>query len=376
MSDDKKRDRALQRRVRERQAKTGESYQAAWRQLTDSEAPSSDESDKLVAAWKQLIDSDAPSSDKSDELVTKIDPDEERPASWSPRLIIPLHLPRVPPHHPTRVEARAAMGAVDVEGVYISGAGTPGGTADWVVNDIEIDGRSQLTHKDLPGSLFGSRGVAASRHGSTALTIKDFDPVERDHALVLVVTYVGPNPEGVPFFASVVGRKPRQRPTIVPIASKTALPPMKPSGAVAKATISARVQNATFQMSLLEIDDGDTAGGAADWLVEDLRVNGRTQFAQPGPIPGDMFSTTAIDSFVKIEPCEAGNAIEIDVNYIGLNESGAIFAARLEGTVTRDDYSVPPPDLHVIVETSGQGPGDIVIASCNWRAPATDNCTR
>ena len=35
MSEDKKRDRALQRRVRERQEKTGESYQAAWRQLTD-----------------------------------------------------------------------------------------------------------------------------------------------------------------------------------------------------------------------------------------------------------------------------------------------------------------------------------------------------
>ena len=39
MSDDKKRDRALQRRVRERMAKTGESYQAAWQQLADQKAP-------------------------------------------------------------------------------------------------------------------------------------------------------------------------------------------------------------------------------------------------------------------------------------------------------------------------------------------------
>src|SRR2546422_202014 len=37
MSDDKKRDRALQRRVRERQDKTGESYQAAWRRMTGDE---------------------------------------------------------------------------------------------------------------------------------------------------------------------------------------------------------------------------------------------------------------------------------------------------------------------------------------------------
>ena len=89
-----------------------------------------------------------------------------------------------------------------------------------------------------------------------------------------------------------------------------------------------------------------------------------------------MFSTTAIDSFVQIEECDASSTIELDVIYIGLNESGEIFAARLEGTVTRDDYNTPPPDLHVVVETSGQGPGDSVIACCNWRAPASDNRTR
>ena len=43
MSDDNRRDRALQRRVRERQAKTGENYQAAWQQLAASEAPSARE---------------------------------------------------------------------------------------------------------------------------------------------------------------------------------------------------------------------------------------------------------------------------------------------------------------------------------------------
>src|SRR6187455_3269645 len=37
MSDEKKRDRALQRRVRERMEKTGESYQAAWRHVSGSD---------------------------------------------------------------------------------------------------------------------------------------------------------------------------------------------------------------------------------------------------------------------------------------------------------------------------------------------------
>jgi hypothetical protein len=125
------------------------------------------------------------------------------------------------------------------------------------------------------------------------------------------------------------------------------------------------------------IENGNTAGGAADWIVNDIKIASRSQFVQSGDIPGDMFSTVAIDSFIKkIEPCQPGDMFEIDVTYVGLNERGANFTAHLEGTVLRDDYSVAPPDLHVLVETIGQGDGIPVVATCNWRAPATDNRTR
>lgn len=361
MSDDKKRDRALQRRVRERQAKTGESYQAAWRQLTGSDAPQAEpakagDAESLQEAWSQLIGSPAPKATAG----STVDPGSA--LSGSPREVIPLHLPRVPQNQRTRVAARAANGAIDVERLFLSGAATPGGAADWIVHDLEIDGRSQLTSKDLPGSLFSGGGVTALFSG--------FDPVERDHELAVVVTYVGPNPEGVPFYASVVGKKPVQRPTVIPIASKTPVP------LLTKTTILVRVQDVPFQIERIEIQDSDTSGGAADWIVNDLRVNGRSQFFQSGDIPGDMFATTAIDTFVKIEPCDPGLAFEVDVTYIGSSERGAIFAARLEGTVLRDDYSAAPPDLHALVETIGQGPGELVVATCNWRAPASDNRTR
>ena len=303
----------------------------------------------------------------TDELVTATEIDDDVAGADARRLFLPLHLLRVPPHQPTRVAARTDS-AVDIDGIHISNAGTIGGAADWVVNDIEIDGRSQLTHKDLPGVLFGG-SIAAAKRAKAALSLEGFDPVERNRELALIVTYVGQNPEGVPFFASAVGSKPQQRPTIVPIASKYPLLP------TAKTTITARVST-PFQMARLEIDNGATQGGAADWIVGDLRINGKSQFVQSGDVPGDLFACSAIDTFVKLEACEAGNTIELDMIYIGLNEHGAIFAARLEGTVLRDDYSVPPPDLHVVVETSGQGPGEVVIATCNWRAPATDNRTR
>jgi hypothetical protein len=307
------------------------------------------------------------------------------------RLVLPLSslmqdppIHRVPPRQPTRISAYTKNGAFDIEHIFIAAAGTLEGAGDWVVNDVEVDGRSQLILKDLPGALFATKGIARSRRGSTKFSFHDLDSVERGRALTLVVTYIGLNPEGVPFFGSAIGTRPARRPTVVPIASKAPLLPVtnwvpgeRPSQA---ATITVRVQNAPFRIGLIEINDGDTAGGAADWIVNDLRVDGRTQFRQSGDIPGDMFSTVAIDSFVAIETCPAGSAIEIDVSYIGLNERGETFKARLEGTVTLTpgrttfaDDTVPPPDLHVVVETSGHGPGEAVIATCDWRPPAVDD---
>jgi len=333
MSDDKKRDRALQRQVRARQAKTGESYQAAWRQLTEENAETVPALDETSQA--------APKEDLSSTLA---------------RRFLALQASLVPPHQPTRVAVQAKE-AIDIERLFISGAGTEGGAANWIVNDLEVDGRSQLAMKDLSGALFGTRGVAANQKATTAFMMSGLDPVERGHELAVIVTYNGPNPEGHPLFASVLGTAPPQRPTIIPITAEA----LK---SVTKTTILARVQNATFQPTRLEIDDGDTAGGTADWIIDDLRIDGKTQFVQAGSLPGDMFSTSAIDSFITLDECAPGSAIEVDVTYIGLDES-ASFTARLEGTVVRADHSLPPPDLHVTLEINGQR--STVIATCDWR---------
>jgi 5'(3')-deoxyribonucleotidase len=253
------------------------------------------------------------------------------------------------------------LGAINIERIFISGAGTEGGAGDWVVNDIEVDGRSQLTMKNLSGALFGTKGVAANPKGATAFSFEGFDPVEYDRELAIIVTYIGSNPEGVPFFASAIGVRPPQRPTIVPFVSGTPLP------VLGKTTIGMRLKNAPFQVEHLEIEDG------WDWIVNGLRVNGRSQFKQSGDIPGDMFSTTTITAFVSLEACEAGGEIEIDVTYVGVTE-GAIFKGQLEGTVIREDLHSPPPDLHVIIRT-GDSHEDEVIATCNWRPAITSRKT-
>jgi hypothetical protein len=78
----------------------------------------------------------------------------------------------------------------------------------------------------------------------------------------------------------------------------------------------------------LTISNAGTAGGAADWIVNDIKIGGKSQFLQSGDIPGDMFATNAVDSFVRFEAAKAGRAVELVVTYIGTTVGVcSIFAA-------------------------------------------------
>lgn len=286
-------------------------------------------------------------------LVLPLTPNAENAHRVGPPIL------RIPPNQKTRIVVRPIHGAFTIDNLFISSAGTPGGSADWIVNAIEIDGRPQRVPKDIPGTLFGSGSHAR-------VSFAGLDVVERDRELALTVTYVGTNPEGIPFFATATGSRPAQNPTVVPIAARN---PLQPTN---RMTIRVSAPSTAFRVERFIIEDGNTEGGSADWIVNDLRIANRSQFAQSGDIPGDLFATNAIDTFVKFDAWPVDATIEIDVTYIGLCENGALFRARLEGTVVRD-YDVAPPDLSVLVETSGQGA--VVIATCNFRSPAASMST-
>jgi hypothetical protein len=277
------------------------------------------------------------------------------------REVLPLPSRKnVMPHVPMRIVGRPERGALTLTRLVISNAGTAGGSRDWVINDIEINGVSQLKVKNLSGALFSTRGiVAGSMHATSYLYFRGLDVIERESEVAVTVTYVGSNPLGCPLFASIIGDAPPQRPTVLPITTKNKLLP------TVTTTITAMLDQ-PLEIDMLEIEDTDTDGGAADWIVNDIRIDGASQFTRSGDIPGDMFATNAIDSFVKFHP---GTRIELLVTYIGLNKSGCCFTARLLGTVVRDDLQQPPPDMHAVIRTSGQHPDEKVVARCNWRTP-------
>ena len=98
------------------------------------------------------------------------------------------------------------------------------------------------------------------------------------------------------------------------------------------AQITARPQRVAFRPERVFISNAGTDGGAADWVVNDIKIGNRSQFSQSGDVPGDMFATNAIDGFVSFETAQTAMDVVLVVTYIGANEDGAPFFASIVGT--------------------------------------------
>lgn len=96
------------------------------------------------------------------------------------------------PNATAQITIRPQGGPFRPERILISG--TP---ANWYVDDIRIGSRSQLSHAgSLPGELFSVNSID---------TFLSLETVQPGMDLILVVTYVGGNPQGEPFSAVVLG---------------------------------------------------------------------------------------------------------------------------------------------------------------------------
>jgi len=98
------------------------------------------------------------------------------------------------------------------------------------------------------------------------------------------------------------------------------------------AQITGRPQVWCFKVGRFVISNAGTAGGAADWIVNDIKIGNVSQFVQSGDVPGDLFATNAIDTFVRFAPAQTAMDVVVVVTYIGLNESGCPFFGAMVGT--------------------------------------------
>jgi hypothetical protein len=99
------------------------------------------------------------------------------------------------------------------------------------------------------------------------------------------------------------------------------------------AQITARPQRVAFRPERVFISNAsDATLGAAAFLVNDIKIGNRSQFSQSGSIPGDMFASVAIDSFVSFETAQTAMDIVMVVTYIGANSEGVPFYGAIIGT--------------------------------------------
>jgi len=113
---------------------------------------------------------------------------------------------------------------------------------------------------------------------------------------------------------------------VLPLSSNAVVLPTK------TIQVTGRVQGANgFWPDQLTISNTGTEGGAADWIVNDIRIANRSQFLSSGDLPGDMFATQAVRAFLNFEVAKPGMDVEIVATYIGKNADGCPFFAAITG---------------------------------------------
>lgn len=122
---------------------------------------------------------------------------------------------------------------------------------------------------------------------------------------------------------------------ILPIS--TDVPILPTQSAEISAQVTGCSRSMVYELGSFVISNAGTDYGAADWIVNDLKINGVSQL-RAGAVAGAVFSSPSpvikIDTFVRLVPWQALDIVTVVVTYVGLNERGCAFFAALVGTVT------------------------------------------
>ena len=84
--------------------------------------------------------------------------------------------------------------------------------------------------------------------------------------------------------------------------------------------ITSRPQRPAFRPERLFVSipvGGASTDTAAAWIIQDVSIGNKSQFAQSGALPGDMFANLSIDSFVSFDTVQTAMDVTITVTYVG-----------------------------------------------------------
>jgi hypothetical protein len=93
------------------------------------------------------------------------------------------------------------------------------------------------------------------------------------------------------------------------------------------AQITSRPQAAAFRPERIIIGNRPN-----EWIINDVKVGNRSQFAQSGDVPGEMFAATTIDGYVSMETVQTAMDFVMVVTFIGDSQEGSPFVCGVLGT--------------------------------------------
>lgn len=116
--------------------------------------------------------------------------------------------------------------------------------------------------------------------------------------------------------------------TTEPNRSNRIILPMTSSGNITtSATVTARPQSVAYRPEKMIV-----GGTPADWLIDDIKVGNRSQFAQAGSIPAEAFASNALGNEVAFETVQTAMDFVVQVTYLGTSSTGDQFRSVVFGT--------------------------------------------
>jgi len=115
--------------------------------------------------------------------------------------------------------------------------------------------------------------------------------------------------------------------------------PMNTGGAVVTTTVAAlitsRPQRQAFRPERVFVSNASspTSTLGADWLLNDISIGNRSQYVQAGSLPGDIFQSTAIDSYVTFETAQTAMDVTMSVTYNGTGTTSEVNGLPFWGSI-------------------------------------------
>lgn len=125
---------------------------------------------------------------------------------------------------------------------------------------------------------------------------------------------------------------PGRRRVVLPMSSGARkIKPESSSTLECSVEITSRPENTAFRPERIII-----GGHPEHWIVNDVKIGNISQFAQSGDVPGEMFSSGAIDCFLRMGPVGMTQGFTVVATYIGPEPDGEPFVCGVLGTALSD----------------------------------------